>query len=689
MCSSRTLFWALSLIGGLAAAALYSWVTPTFDALGGPRAVAFFGIGIFGFAMIFLAPRQAGRERGLWILWLPAILLRLALLPAAPSDDINRYVWEGNLVREGISPYAHTADAPEWAAYRDGYWEQMNHRDRLTAYPPIAELIFAATTTGENPIASFKFWILAADLFALFGIVRLLRRRGLQIHYAGFYAFNPVVLVAFAAEAHFDVFLVAPLVWALLAFESGSKRLAVTLAALATGIKWVTLPILPFFARFSLSTAVAIIIAVLGLPALIFWNTLPSLVSGLLGFGGNSSFNGPVHSLLHVVIGLPQTASLALVLTGFAAVVAWRWWCRPAYPLDSHLRWILGALLVFSPTVHFWYLTWIIPFICLRPTIPWILLSISSGMYFLVWTTHAEEGAWALSPLQVVAFWAPFFIGLIYEFLTTRGRCAFAPIRAGGESSDSVAVVIPALNAKEHLGTALQSVAAQEPPPSEIILVDGGSTDGTPQTARSINPAITLIEGPRGRGNQIAVGIEAASAEWVIVLHADAVLAGGSTKKLLAAVKAMPAVIGGAFGQRFEADRPKLVLIEVLNDLRALFSRTAFGDQVQFFHRPTAISQNLMPAQPLMEDVESSWRVRETGEFLFLNHPCSVSDQRWRRSRWFARFLLVARLVSQYRFARLRGRETARKLSLDLYQEYYHENIPPSIETSKRPERSP
>lgn len=668
----RWLFWTVSLLAASLAAIAYVFATPSFDAPGGPRVLWFVLLGVFGFASIFLAPRLSS-PRTLWLLiFMPALLLRCLLFPAPPSDDVNRYIWEGQLVREGVSPYAHKADAPEWVAYRNEFWAGMNNTDKRTAYPPMTELIFAVTTTTAYPVAAFKVWILLADLLALAGIVFLLRRRGLPDLYAGFYAFNPVVLIAFAAEAHFDVFMVAALVWGLWAFEAGHKKYAVACVALATGLKWVTLPLLPFFSRFSYGRSLIIVATVWLLPALFFWETLPNLIRGLFEFGSGVSFNGPIYELLFRGVGLSRELSLLLVVASFGGLVLWRWIGRARFAMDSQIRWVLGALLVCAPTVHFWYLAWIIPFVCLRPTVPWVLLSISSGAYFMVWSQAAEGGAWGLSPVQQSWFWGPFVLGLLYELWSTRGRCVSAPERIEGTAPQSVAVVIPTLNAASHLGRALESLAEQSPKVSEVILVDGGSTDGTLAVAKAAPFEVTVLPGEKGRGSQIARGIEAATAEWVIVLHADARLEPGSVQVLLRAVRATPRVVGGAFGQRFEGGAGELVPIEVLNDLRALFTRTSFGDQIQFFHRSSAVRGQLMPSQPLMEDVESSWRVREQGEFLFLGYPSEVCHRRWRATAWLQRFALVMRLVSRYRMARLRSRAEAGRLSHELYQEYYH-----------------
>ena len=109
----------------------------------------------------------------------------------------------------------------------------------------------------------------------------------------------------------------------------------------------------------------------------------------------------------------------------------------------------------------------------------------------------------------------------------------------------------------------------------------------------------------------------------------------------------------------------------MLNDLRLLFTRTAFGDQAQFFHRTTALDYQLMPEQPLMEDIEASWRIRELGEYAQLNQPCQVCHRRWQADRWLPRFRLVMRLVARYRWVRFWQASQTRALSEQLYNDYY------------------
>lgn len=672
MMKTRIAVWLLLLSLSSIMAFAYGRVTVSFDAPSWWRVGLFPGIGLIGILSVFLWPQFKGSWAMRWSIWIPAIILRLLLLPTAVSDDVSRYLFEGKLVRAHISPYAQTADAAALVHTRDVHWEAINHKDQPTAYPPLAQLIFAAVGGLSYQTFAYKFVFVLADLLTLSAVLQLLRRRGLSLAFSGLYALNPLILIAYAGEAHFDSLMVAALLWALCAYEAGHTKSALLLVSMATGIKWITLPLIPFFMGKRLFRGVLIAMPVLLLPTVYFFDSIESLLLALLTFGGTRSFNGLVYDCWLHGVGMPRLLCSGIVLVLFVAIVLWRWLWRTRAPLDSHLRWILGALIVLSPTVHFWYLGWILPLICLRPSLPWITFSVTGGLYFCVWLNASGDAGWGLHGWQQLLFWAPFVLACVYEVWSTKGRVLWPVRRTGGRYSPSVSVVIPTLNAASQLPDALRSIQQQSlAAVSEIVIVDAGSTDHTIQQADSCRLPVRILSADRGRGDQIAMGIHAARGDWVVVLHADAMLSRDAIESLIQAVKADCTVMGGAMGQRFVGGNPELVPIELLNDLRVVFTRTAFGDQVQFFHRDSAVDYGLMPRQPLMEDVESSWRTRERGGFLFLGQPCRVSHQKWNSKQWLTRFRLVMRMVGKYRWARLRSRRRAEVLSEALYAEYY------------------
>lgn len=671
----RFVAWLSVLCIAAIAAFSYGQITLSFDTPSIWRVGLFAALGLTGLLSVFLFPPFENRRAVLLAIWIPAILLRILLLPTAVSDDVSRYLFEGKLVRAGISPYAQTADAESIVHYRDVQWTLMNHKDKPTAYPPLAQLIFAAVGAMYYHPLAYKLMFVLADLLALGAVLRLLCRRGLSLAFSGFYALNPVVLIAFAGEAHFDSLMIAALIWGLYACEVGRTHLAVALASVATGIKWVALPLIPFFTGKQLWLGAFIAVVTLVLPGIYFLETLPELLHGLFAFGGTRSFNGMVYDSLFYGLSLSRPVCNGIALFVFLSVIFWRWLLRSRTPPDAHLRWILGTLIVVSPTAHFWYLAWVMPLICLRPSLPWLTFSVTAGSYFFVWVNAAGVLGWSLERWQQYLFWGPFALSCIYEVWSTKGRVLWPGLRPVNSSSPSIAVIIPTLNAEETLRKALKSIERQTIKVSEVIVVDAGSADSTLQIIDESLLPIRILASDPGRGIQIAAGIEAAATDWVLALHSDAELPLNAVDCILRSVKYDRTIIGGALGQRFQSTNARLLSIELLNDLRALFTRTAFGDQAQFFHRKTALQYHLMPKQPLMEDVESSWRIREQGGFLFLNQPCQVSHYKWHPGGWFKRVYLVLRLVSKYRWARLRGKQRAEMLSKQLYLEYYSGKI--------------
>lgn len=166
----RSIAWGFFVVLSLSACAAYAIVCEDFDTPSHWRVWLFALIGVAGLAMVFLLRPIRSCKGLVFVIWIPAILMRVFLLPAAPSDDLNRYLWEGGLVAQRVSPYEHTADAEEWADFRDEHWDAMNHKDKLTAYPPLTELTFGAVSSVAYHPLALKLFFVAADLLTLAGI---------------------------------------------------------------------------------------------------------------------------------------------------------------------------------------------------------------------------------------------------------------------------------------------------------------------------------------------------------------------------------------------------------------------------------------------------------------------------------------------------------------------------------------
>jgi len=330
------------------------------------------------------------------------------------------------------------------------------------------------------------------------------------------------------------------------------------------------------------------------------------------------------------------------------------------------------VLFVFSSDAHYgvnlWYLIWVPFVIVFSPSLSFLWISFAGSFFFLADYQVEQGGAmpvWALWILSV-----PFLILLIYENRNVVHRII---MRSRFKPPKDYAVIIPVYNDAELLEACLRSLKNQKLPPREIIVIDGGSTDSPSSVADVFGAG--FFECTRGRGLQIADGIARTQADIIMVVHADTCVPETAGDTMMRYLQRRPASPGGVLGQRFDSGGGALVLIEALNDMRAAFRGTGFGDQVQFFRRAALELVGGYPAYPLMEDVELSMRLMQCGPLGFLGIPAYCSARRWQSLGFIRRFRQVLTCVIRYRWARLFGRD----ISTELYHYYYEkENGTPS-----------
>ncbi len=87
----------------------------------------------------------------------------------------------------------------------------------------------------------------------------------------------------------------------------------------------------------------------------------------------------------------------------------------------------------------------------------------------------------------------------------------------------TVTILIPALNEEQSLPETIACLAAMVPAPDEILLIDGGSEDGTMALANDAHIR-ALLSPKRGRGAQINYGVAQALGDIICILHADTLL---------------------------------------------------------------------------------------------------------------------------------------------------------------------
>lgn len=220
-----------------------------------------------------------------------------------------------------------------------------------------------------------------------------------------------------------------------------------------------------------------------------------------------------------------------------------------------------------------------------------------------------------------------------------------------------LSVVIPALNAADSLAATLAALDGFD----EIIVVDGGSRDGTAALARRLGARV--IETAPGRGGQLAAGAAAATSDWLLFLHADTVLSPG-WRSVVDRHLSRPDAAERAACFRFALDdaSPQARRLERWVAWRVAALALPYGDQGLLIHRALYDRIGGYRPLPLMEDVDL---VRRLGRrrLTVLDASAATSARRWREDGWLARSarnLLCLALfhvgVPAERIARLYGR---------------------------------
>ncbi len=209
-----------------------------------------------------------------------------------------------------------------------------------------------------------------------------------------------------------------------------------------------------------------------------------------------------------------------------------------------------------------------------------------------------------------------------------------------------LSVVIPTLNMAGTLAATLASVADAD----EVVVVDGGSRDGTPALATSLGAK--LVQAPRGRGLQLAQGVSVARGEWLLLLHGDTRLAPGWRRTT------PPDDCAGYFRFTLDSDDPRARRLERLVAWRCRLFALPYGDQGLLIHRSLLQQIGGINPLPLMEDVDL---VRRLGRrrLVPLDVAATTSAEKWQSQGWYRRSLRNLGCLALY-FAGVPPRTIAR-----------------------------
>lgn len=205
-----------------------------------------------------------------------------------------------------------------------------------------------------------------------------------------------------------------------------------------------------------------------------------------------------------------------------------------------------------------------------------------------------------------------------------------------------VAFVIPVLNEAAAIGALLESLRAAFPA-AQLIVVDGGSDDGTAAHAAPL--CDLFLRGARGRARQMNLGAYGASADYLFFLHADSrprMQAADLERELAGAPE------WGFAPLRLSGAAWPFRVIERFVSARSRLTAVGTGDQMLFVRRDVFVAQGGFDDIPLMEDVALCKRLRRASRPHMLSHPVTTSSRRWEEHGIARTVVLMWRLRLAY-----------------------------------------
>lgn len=343
---------------------------------------------VWGLAM--LASRTPGPAR--WespLAW--AIAVRLPLLLCAPtlSDDVFRYVWEGEVWRAGMNPFVLPPDDPALTSLRDAIWTQVNHRHVPSVYPPLAQLLFAVVPS----VMGWRLLTTACDLVT----VELLSRRDARAGWL--WALLPLPALESAVSGHLEGIGVMLLVAAM-----GGRGWAAWLGAM---VKLLPGVLLVRRWRWLIVAAVS------------FTMCIPLLrPDGFAIYRDSWAYNGSLFPLVEARLG----ALARPLLHGVGALVVASILVRSRD--DGRIAlWASGAFVILSPVVHPWYVLWPLAAGLWNGMRAWTLLGALVPLSYVVLATYdPATSSWTEPIWTRWAIYVPFYLALAWESWTRLTR---------------------------------------------------------------------------------------------------------------------------------------------------------------------------------------------------------------------------------------------------------------------------
>ena len=210
----------------------------------------------------------------------------------------------------------------------------------------------------------------------------------------------------------------------------------------------------------------------------------------------------------------------------------------------------------------------------------------------------------------------------------------------------TLSVIIPTLNEEDQL-TATVRLARAVPEVNEIIVVDGGSSDGTTTIGKQLD--CRVLSTVPSRGGQMRLGASLAAGDVVVLLHADTWLPADAGSAIAQCLRSSE-VVGGGFRKTFRERHLLRIGARFRSTLLFHLRGPILGDQAIFVRREILERIGGVPDIPLMEEFELCRKLREVGRLKLSNATVSTSMRRFNKLGIARTYFRMGHVMLKYCF---------------------------------------
>jgi rSAM/selenodomain-associated transferase 2 len=207
-----------------------------------------------------------------------------------------------------------------------------------------------------------------------------------------------------------------------------------------------------------------------------------------------------------------------------------------------------------------------------------------------------------------------------------------------------LSVIVPVWNEATVIGALLQSLQPLRVAGHEVIVADGGSTDGTQGLARPV--CDHLVSADLGRSAQMNAGAAVARGDLLLFLHADTLLPADALEQLQAFWPGPK--VWGRFDVCLSGSRRLFGVISWFMNKRSRLTGICTGDQAMFVRRDVFEALGGFAIQPLMEDIEFSRRLCDVSRPFCIASQVTTDSRRWQQKGAWTTIVLMWRLRWRY-----------------------------------------